>query len=114
MTANIKTLEAKMSDFMKTMEQSPIKVDEMKAETTILKTESLPPSNGYASKVGAATTGRRTFDNTTEQSLEIRIKGVPEAPYDTTDWLQDGKKNVLEIMDQLGVEAKLTSLTRLG
>ena len=46
--------------------------------------------------------------------MGIRIKGVPEAPDDTTDWLQDDKKNVLDIMDQLGVEAKLTRLTRLG
>ena len=114
MAANIKALEVKMSDSMKTMEQSAIKIDEMKAEMTKLKTESQPPSNSYASKVGAATSGRRTFDDTPKESLGIRIKGVPEAPDDTTDWLQDDKKIVLDIMDQLGVEAKLTRLTRLG
>ena len=85
MAANIKALKAKMSDFMKTMEQSAIKVDELKAEMTKLKTVSQPPSNSYVSKVGAATTGSRTFDNTPKQPLGIRIKGVPEAPDDTTD-----------------------------
>ena len=114
MAANIKALEAKTSDFMKTMEQSAIKVDELKAEMTKLKTDSQPLSNSYASKVGAATAGRRTFDNTPKQSLGTRIKDVPEAPDDTTVWLQDDKKNVLDILDQLGVEAKLTKLTRLG
>ena len=96
------------------MEQSAIKVDELTAEMTKLKTKSQPPSNRYASKVGAATAGRRTFDNTPKQSLGIRIKGVPEAPDDTTDWLHDDKKNVLDIMDELAVEAKLTKLSRLG
>ena len=96
------------------MEQSAIKVDEQKAEMTILETESQPPSNSYACKVGATTAGRRTFDNTPKHSLGIRIKGVPQAPDDTRDWLQDDKKNVLDIMDQLGVGAKLTRLPRLG
>ena len=67
MARNIKALEAKMSDFMKTMEQSAIKVDELKAEMTKLKTESKPPSNSYASKAGAPTAGRKTFDNTPKQ-----------------------------------------------
>ena len=96
------------------MEQSAIKADELKAEMTKLKTESQPPSNSYASKVGDATAGRRNFHNTLKRSLGIRMKGVPEAPDDTTDWIQDDKKNVLDKMDQLGVEAKLTRLTRLG
>ena len=113
MAPNIKAHEAKMSDFMKTMKQSAIKVDELKAEMTKLKTESQPPSNSYASKIGAVAANRRTFYNTPKQSLGIRIKGVPKAPDDTTDWLQDDKKNVLSIMDQLGVDAKLTRLTRL-
>ena len=109
MAANIKALEAKMSDFMKTMEQTAIKVDELKAEMTKLKTKSQPPS-----KVGATTAGKRSFDKIPRQSLGIRIKGVLKAPDDTTDWLQDDKKNVLDIEDQLGVEAKLTRLNRLG
>ena len=65
--ANIKVLEAKMTDSMETVEQSAIKFDELKAEMTKLKTESQPPSNSYASKVGAATAGRRTFDDTPKQ-----------------------------------------------
>ena len=111
MAANIKALQAKMSDFMKTMEQTAIKVDELKAEMTKLKTESQPPSHSYASKVGAATAGRGTFDNTPKQSLGIRIMGVTESPNDTTDWLQDDRKNVLDIMDQLGVEANQVDQT---
>ena len=39
---------------------------------------------------------------------------MTEAPDDTTDWHQDERKNVLDIMDQLGVEAKLIRFTRLG
>ena len=74
-----------MFDFMKTMEQSAIKVDELKTEMTKLKTESQPPSNSYASKVSAATAISRTFDKALKQSLGIRIKGVTQAPDDTTD-----------------------------
>ena len=69
MALNMKALEAKMVDFMNTMEQSAIKVDELKAEMTKLKTESQPPSHSYASKVGAATAGRLTFANTFKESL---------------------------------------------
>ena len=80
MAANIKALEAKMSDFMKTMEQSAIKVDELKAEMTKLKTESQPPSNSYARKVGSATAGRRTFDNTPNSHWESESRACPKHP----------------------------------
>ena len=111
MQLNFNEINKKISDCSENVLKSFKIMEELQKEINSLKTKP-----AYSAVVGNATAGKLVDVPVLEtKKLEIRVKGIPEAQNENADKrLATDRTEINSLLHYLGVETKITKLSRVG
>ena len=111
MQLNFDDINKKISDCSENVLKSFKIMEEMQKEINSLKTKP-----AYSAVVGKATAGKLVDVPVLEtKKLGIRVKGIPEAGNENADKrLATDRTEIISLLHYLGVETKITKLSRVG